>query len=48
LQRHDQEDISLTPGLASVPDFVVVLNGLRGHIMRQYRQHNLNPQRALS
>jgi transposase len=34
LQRHDQEDISLNRGLASIPDFVVLLNGPRGHIMK--------------
>ena len=48
LQRHDQEDIERNPGLASVPDLVVVLQGPRGHSRSQYRQHNLNPKRALS
>ena len=33
-QRHDQEDIELNRGLAAIPDFVVLLNGPRGHIMK--------------
>ena len=48
LQRHEQEAISLNPRLASVPDLVVILNGPRGHVVGQYRHHNLNPRRALS
>ena len=34
LQRHDEEDLSLNEGLASIPDLVVVLNRPRGHIMK--------------
>ena len=48
LQRHNQEDIERNPGLAFVPDLVVVLQGPRGHSRSQYRQHNLNLKRALS